>query len=242
MNDQCSACNAEIRTEDIVVCCELFCKPFQYFHARCVGLSYDDGCACLHDNIFWMCDSCRDLIQKGRVREMNEVKTNEFATKEEFNCLKSELDRISQLVSKIEHNTAVPCVSENPPDCLEPVSDISLLSSTKIKANNEQLSTSKEANLQLYVSNIANDVSEDEVIKMVCDSIGSKEVLGIRRLVASGTDISTLDYISYKVIIDPQFRCSAMQSDNWPGGIRCREFRNGHKMTWRPSYSQQTNE
>lgn len=67
MSNQCTACNVEITAEDIVVCCE--------------------GCACLHDNIFWMCDACKNVIEKGRLRDaMKEVKN--YATITELNLIK----------------------------------------------------------------------------------------------------------------------------------------------------------
>lgn len=69
MFTHCNACKIEICAEDVVVACEGKCEGSRYFHAKCVGLTYDEGCACLHSNIFWMCDGCRDIIEKGRFRD-----------------------------------------------------------------------------------------------------------------------------------------------------------------------------
>lgn len=238
MRNQCTACNVEITAEDIVVSCEGFCEQFRYFHAKCVGLSYDEGCACLHENIFWMCDTCKDVIAKGRCREaMKEV--NNFAMITELNSIKSELNRISQTVLKIEGNFTDPNESSKLQCSQELTGNTSPLSSTKLDAIVENHSPSTDDNLQLYVTNIANDVSDDEVKDMVCESIGAREVLGIKRLVAYGTNIATLDYVSYKVTVDAQFRSTATKSSSWPDGVRCREFRSYTRRAWRPSTAQQ---
>lgn len=233
MKDQCTACNVECSAEDTVVCCEGFCEEFCYFHAKCVGLSYDEGCACLHQNIFWMCDNCRDIIEKGRYREAIKEGEN-FAKKEELNSLKNELDNISRTVSQIENLLTEPRDTSKMSECIE-ATNSSPLSSTKLNAIDESRCPSTDENLQLYVSNIANDVPEDEGKLMVCESIGATYVLGIKRLVAYGTDITALDYVSYKITVDARFRSTAMNRSCWPDEVRCREFKCTSRTTWRPS-------
>lgn len=109
------------------------------------------------------------------------------------------------------------------------------LSSTKINAIDPAESVTNNDNLQLYVSNIAPDVTLREVEHMVCESIGVVSVLQVKRLISSWQDISTLNYVSYKVTIDAQFRDNALRISNWPSGVRCREFRDFHNSAWRPS-------
>lgn len=124
------------------------------------------------------------------------------------------MNRISQTVSKIQTNLTDPNESSNLPCCQELTGNTSPLSSTKLEPIDEIRCLSTDGNLQLYVSNIATDVSDGEVKDMVCKSIGAREVLGIKRLVAYGTDISTMDYVSYKVIVDVQFRSTATRSSS----------------------------
>lgn len=103
--DSCNACKAEIRPEDIVVSCDMLCESRHCFHAKCVGLTYDEGCACLHRNIFWMCDSCRNFIETGRFRtSVKDGENVEYATRNELNFLKSEVERICKIMSQTEKN------------------------------------------------------------------------------------------------------------------------------------------
>lgn len=101
----------EFRVEDIVVSCEAFCENRHSFHAKCVGLTYDEGCACLHSNIFWMCDSCKHSIENGRYRSSTtRNEESNYATKEDVQCLKLEVERISKVISDLPsistHTTA----------------------------------------------------------------------------------------------------------------------------------------
>lgn len=235
MANQCTACKVEFCAEDIVVCCEGFCENLPQFHAKCVGLTYDEGCACLHQNIFWMCDTCRVYIENGRFRNTkNEEKTNDFATKTDVTALKTEIERISQIVSEMSSNFTVPSETPPLPVNLDLTLHASPLSSTKFIAEDQTVSTPEETCLDLYVSNIAVDVPENEVAQMVCKSLGANEVLRVKRLVAAGKDISELDYVSYKITVDARFRNSATRRSIWPDGIRCREFKNSCRTAWRP--------
>lgn len=217
-----------------------------YFHARCVGLSYDEGCSCLHQNIFWMCDTCRDEIKRDRFwKAFNEKHDNNrdrnYATMSEIDCLRSEIERIREDVAKIESNSGVVlnqlATTSYGQQCgfNDGHSSCSPLSSTKLNAVDTMEQITNNAHLQLYVSNIAPDVSERELKEMICDSIGAADVLHVKCLVPSWQNVSLLRYVSYKVTVDAQFRKSAFKISNWPNGVRCREFLDISNAAWRPS-------
>ncbi|KXJ81875.1 hypothetical protein RP20_CCG017352 [Aedes albopictus] len=213
------------------------CGDLRQYHARCVGLSYDEGCACLHDNIFWMCDSCRDDVERGRFQKSLPKKNDsEYATRNEVECLKSEITRISSIVSQmVKCNNSVPNESTaESPIALTPANR-SPLSSTKLNASNVIMQSRNDVNLQLYVTNIAPDVTESEVKQMVCQSIGADDVLHIKCLAPSWRDVSTLNFISFKVTVDERYRDAAFRTANWPSGVRCRAFREMCNSVWRPS-------
>lgn len=164
----CDTCKAEIVPEDVVVSCDGICEDQRCFHARCVGLSYDEGCACLHRNIFWMCDSCSDSIERARFpmafREKKKKREHEFATKDEVNGLKFEVNRISEMMSRIMNNCAAVTSqpssstpkSNNDSHLCDRLADTrsSPLSSTKIEPNS-LVPAPDESIVQLYISNIA---------------------------------------------------------------------------------------
>lgn len=237
--DHCYTCKVEIRAEDIVVSCEGFCEDRRYFHAKCVGLSYDEGCACLHRNVFWMCDSCRNAIEyRCYEKKPQSAETSELATKKEVECLKAEVEKINEKMSQIASNCVRPVQTmfhnHSESSASSSSASSSPLSSTKINAKDQPPATLNKSCLSLYISNIANDVSGDEVAQMVCEAIGSKEVFSVKCLVSPWKNISTMDYVSFKVVIDAQYRNSALVNSNWPIGVRCREFRDHSSLAWRP--------
>lgn len=233
----CEACKAEIVAEDIVVSCEGLCEEQRYFHAKCVGLSYDEGCSCLHRNIFWMCDQCRDQIERARFRKsFLDKNCGEYATRDEVDSLKSEVKRVNAIVSQMLCNSAT---LPEQSTVQSPIAGISAscspLTSTKITAGDHTVPSESETNFQLYVTNIAPDVTESEVKDMVCKTIGTTNVVHVKCLVSPWRDRSTLNYISFKVTIDAQLRESALSVSKWPSGVRCREFRDCSSSVWRPS-------
>lgn len=238
MIQQCEVCNIEIVAEDIVVSCEGLCEEQRFFHAKCVGLSYDEGCACLHQNIFWVCNSCRDAIEYARFRKaFNDKQNSSYVTKSELDCLKTEVKRISETISQIEINSTSVSNPSTSSGHLHRSNDkhSSPLSSTKRNAVDFAERTLSNDILHLYVSNIAPDVTEHEIEKMVCESVGAPEVLRVKCLVPSWMNISDLNYVSYKVSVDAQFRETAFKIANWPSGVRCREFRDISSSAWRPA-------
>lgn len=238
MDDYCSACKLEFRTEDIVVSCDGQCEDRRSFHAKCMGLSYDEGCACLHPSIFWMCDSCRDYIAKGRFRKTaTDKNSNEYAAKSDFDILKTEVKLMSETLSKVEKKlTAEPRTSIRHHENLPCPDNQSIpLASSSVYVS-EMTANSCTDPINLYVTNIATDVTEDELKLMVCESIGAEEVLSVKRLVPPWKNVSMLDYVSYKVSVEAKFRNSALKRSNWPREVWCREFRDYSNIAWRPSH------
>lgn len=91
-----------------------------------------------------------------------------------------------------------------------------------------------ERKLTLHLSNIANDVTEQEVAEMVADVFDIDRVPAVQLLVPSWKDKSSLEYISFKVEIDASLKSKALTTSNWPFGVRCREFRDYSRNVWRP--------
>lgn len=217
--------------------CELFCEDRHRFHARCVGLTYDEGCACLHSNITWMCDSCKHTIDYGRFRRPQpELQANELAMKSDVSYLKTEVERISKIVSQLAPIASLSTTSDehvsHPNTTNTSASTFSPLSSTKIT---DQRNAVNDSEVQLFISNIANDVTENDIRTMVCETIGAERVLEVKCLISPGKDLSAYDYISFKVVVDEKHRYSALNTSVWPTGVRCREFRDRRKPVWRPS-------
>lgn len=57
-------------------------------------------------------------------------------------------------------------------------------------------------------------------------------------LIKQGTDVNSLNFISFKVGVDPKYRSAALDPSSWPKGILFREFEdNKAKSFWMPKPS-----
>lgn len=237
----CGKCKCECLENETTVVCEGFCVGMHRFHARCVGLSDDEGEVCLHRNILWVCESCRDLIENIRFRDtVNSVRSMCSPVEKEVENLKTEVSKMNATIRTLLEKAAIAsddhCGASKPSErsvSQQPlIDDTPPLTSTMIAS---PLPTcSDTATVKLHISNIAIDVTENEVVQMIAESIGVMEIVSIRCLKPAWRDAATMDFISFRVEIPVCHRKNALNSSKWPKGIRCREFRDISNTSWRP--------
>lgn len=226
------------------IVCEGFCTEMHHYHAKCVGLSELEHHACDHNNIRWMCDPCCELMSNSKFRNtVNGLKTAEHKAETGVADLRTEVSKLYEIVNHLE-SALQRTVTEAPSQetSIGNADDRKLLSSTVVQQDEKssevkprlRINSQDERKLALHLSNIANDVTEQEVAEMVTDVFGIKRVPAVQLLVPSWKDKSSLAFISFKVEIDPSLRTKALTSSIWPAGIRCREFRDYSKDVWRP--------
>lgn len=226
------------------IVCEGFCTEVHHYHAKCVGLSELEHHACDHNNIRWMCDPCCELMSNSKFRNtVNGLKTAEHKAETGVADLRTEVSKLYEIVNHLE-SALQRTVTEAPSQetSIGDADDRKLLSSTVVQQDEKssevkprlRINSQDERKLALHLSNIANDVTEQEVAEMVTDVFGIKRVPAVQLLVPSWKDKSSLAFISFKVEIDPSLRTKALTSSIWPAGIRCREFRDYSKDVWRP--------
>lgn len=244
MEQKCSTCKKDCCTGETTVVCEGFCEGIRRFHANCVGLTDEEADVCLYRNIMWMCDDCRNLMEDLRFRStVNAPKSLGSPVTAEVECIRNEIAKISTMINEMNetigsmiinpHTVSLNALS-SPPDEMPP------LSSTKNFPNASSASCVENYNgtnetFKFYLSNIANDVTEEEVKQMVKDSICVDEIYAITCLKPRWKDVSTMNFISFKVEIDGRHRTTALKSSIWPKGIRYREFNEHTATTWRPN-------
>lgn len=57
----------------------------------------------------------------------------------------------------------------------------------------------------------------------------------------AGTDVNTLNFVSFKVGVDPKYRNAALDPSTWPRGILFREFEDNRSSNyWMPDTDPQT--
>lgn len=243
MAGYCRNCKTECLDSDSVVVCEGFCVGIQRFHARCVGLTDDEGGVCLYRNIMWMCDDCCALMENMRFRDtVNAVRSISCPVREEIEKLKTEVKAINDTLDCIKGKTPIvpdegcsAITSGSPMNVPHPLSPghSSPLTSTRI-GSSPSICTNATS-LKLHLSNIANDVTEAEVVQMIANAIGVRDIISIKCLKPAWRDATTMDFISFKVEISDCHRLNALCSSRWPKEVKCREFKDFPNTTWRPT-------
>lgn len=210
------------------------------FHAKCVGLSEDQGRACSQRNIFWMFDECTELMGTIKFRAVvNKMRSHTKPLEIEIERLKSDAAEMREKMNTMQdHVTNKPVACVNEPTHEEefrfsPSTSYVPLSSTRVSVNRANEGQNNDS-LKLHISNVANDVTEEEVLQMINKAIGVEQVRYIKCLVPPWKDLSSLDYISFKVEIEHYYRETALKTSTWPKGVRCREFVKFGNRTWRP--------
>lgn len=252
MDRFCGVCKEKILDGETFVTCEGFCpRGCRRFHAECVGLKQDECSVLQHRNVLWLCDDCQDLMTKSKFRNtINHIRVASAASctteENEIQHLKSQMEKMNDTLDRLVHafssnSSAIPVAScsndeETPPRTGE---DFAPLSSTMLQPIDPS-STANDSSISLHVSNIANDISQTEVIDMVKDSIGASHISSIKLLVPAWKDSSTLDFISFKVDVNVKYRKAALDPSSWPEGVRCREFKKRSTTAWRPINRTQT--
>lgn len=145
---------------------------------------------------------------------------------EEMSVMKQQLaavrDSMDRIIAQRENSFELSaCVSSSP------------LSSTKLMrgsrrddAFNLSCNTTISNRFWLFFTKIKNTTTEREIYDMVSTSLGygSTSPVIVKKLVPFGMDTSTMQYISFKVGIDPALKDAALTPSTWPVGICYRQF------------------
>ena len=88
----------------------------------------------------------------------------------------------------------------------------------------------------LYLSGFHPMVTDDDVKSIVSQCLDAADVSNVTRLVAKGTDVSKMSFVSFKVGLDPALKPLALNAENWPAGLLFREFLDQSKNTARRTF------
>ncbi|XP_062558116.1 uncharacterized protein LOC134222993 [Armigeres subalbatus] len=164
MSTVCEKCERPIALNATVVQCGGFCENSNRFHADCVGLSYDKVEACMHTNILWICDCCRDLLKnikfRNAIKNANPVET----PRDEIEHLKKEVGKINDVLMKLTTGDKISFENVLPK---AENGAINTSFSSKIPQNTSIDSSQECANFSLFMTNIAPDVTDDEVSRLL---------------------------------------------------------------------------
>lgn len=210
------------------------------FHMTCANVSRALlGYFSAHrKNLFWMCDKCAELFENSHLRSITKVA-------DEKSPLMSLTEAISNLHTEIKQLSHKPVPSIQSPSVknwpyIGPIRAAKRLrgpdmaqKATECQSGSKPLDQNiisvpvcaKPANkFWLYLSRIRPDVTNEEMSAMVRANLDTTQDPEVVKLVAKGTDISNMTFISFKIGLDPSLRTIALDPASWPEGIMFREF------------------
>lgn len=241
MTTACDRCAKAIKRTDDVITCMGFCE--HVVHLKCASID-KNVVKSVSDipNYHWMCDECSKLMKVIRFRNamssvgnaICELTKNQEAANAE---LKSELakhtEQIAQLSNRI--NSVTPILPVTAPrrtmkrrridDNHEARPAKPLIVGTRSTDHTSAVATVPVPTVMfwIYLSRLHPSVKPDAVEKLTRDSLQCDTAKAIP-LIKQGTDVNSLNFISFKVGIDPIFREAALDPSSWPKGILFREF------------------
>lgn len=246
---ECNKCSVIVKTRDepFIVC---YGKCSKLFHADCVGLSRDhlfSLSVMKRKGAVWLCEECTNDFTEWK--DVPKCETSEPVAKlvdheicEEISELKTKINKIMVTLSSIT------CVSNSSVDAVHhstPISSRELTNGSNTHydsrcvadhAGNESERMETEQNFSLLLTNFDVCVREDDVRLMVSQCLGasSADCKTVKKLVPIGVDYNSLDYVSFRIILNEKWRTIAMRSSTWPKSIKFREFVKRQHATWKP--------
>lgn len=237
----CQKCSQIITEGAMYTVCEGKCS--KRFHASCVGVDEQQWNA-LSNNIIWLCDCCMaDFCKYRERREPLQIATR--SVDQEIMELKTKVATIFETLAAItasektssdgktqRHSTPVssPCLHGATNSMCEN-------SQADVYVSDEQHSQNDDnKTFDLFVTNIDPNVTEKDISFMVarCLGINSVDIIDVRKLVSREKVCSRLDYVSFKIALQEQYKELAMCKTTWPKRVKIREFVNRHNETWKP--------
>ncbi|XP_053691532.1 uncharacterized protein LOC128740050 [Sabethes cyaneus] len=260
MPSVCESCANNIEAGKNSMKCGGFCSAL--FCAKCCGLNDEIYAAVVNkSNLFWMCNTCKNLMDKARFR--NALVSVEKANSELIAALKDQIrnDILQDIKEEIRTNfkTLIDSVPKTP---LALAPSPFPLNSAKRKRDRDDIehSTTRPTKLLrgtgictsstlsepvsqadekfwLYLSGISPEAPDASVTNLVIEKLGTNDV-AVVKLIPRGKDPRTLNFVSYKIGLPLTLKDKAMDSGTWPIGIVYREFEDktvNRRVFWKPT-------
>lgn len=246
---QCNKCMHTIdRKRERYTVCEGKCA--KRYHAKCVGLSEATVCALFSKNILWMCDEClMDFCNSrdGNVdsQEADTCCTHQSTCEAEIEELKIKVNDIMEALGTMVFETTQQQLDRQKQQHSTPVSSpvhsSHLLHGTRdtsacatMSDDSSPMSDSGET-FSLFVTNIDRNATDLDVKNLACKCLNAvdRSQVRVRRLVSKQNE-NELDYVSFKIDFDKNWKALALKPSTWPKNVRFRAFEN-RCTVWKPN-------
>lgn len=254
----CDRCAKTVKRNENFIECMGFCN--NVVHMKCDNLNIEFITTIRErPNLFWMCDECTKLMKVTRFKSVvsslgcaiSTVIENQMTGISE---LKAEISKnnqqvaevivennnqVAQLANIVNASTPVPAPNRERPskrrrEDTETSNAITL--GTRNIASDIAVAVKPAANLfWMYLSRFHPSVKEDVVENLAREGLQTREPLKVVSLVKKGADLSSMNFISFKVGVPVELKDVALNPNTWPEGILFREFEGQSKNSvWLP--------
>lgn len=210
------------------------------FHCECVSVSEDQMCA-FTTNILWICDGCLKDFHKYRERVFTDSATDaspDTSVQDAILDLKSTVSGIVETLAKVIQKTGTIA-----PHSSTPVSSPKLFDGTAeifgnaSDNNGTQEASEERRDFSLYLTRIDRCVTETDISHLVSRSLAAplSSCSNVVKLVPKWKDVSNLDYVSFKIVLNAKWKSKALSVSTWPRRVKFREFFDRSDETWKPN-------
>lgn len=249
LSSACDRCAKTVKTNDDFIECMGFCE--QLIHARCANLNVPFIKNIRErSNLFWMCDECVKLMKFARFKSTVQSLAGTVSSLIEsqqacISELREEIAKngrqISQLAEKVNFSTPlrpIPGLSINRPSKRrrdEPVRP-TFIAGTRVVDDCASLTVQPPPELfWIYLSRFHPTVTADVIERLAREGLQTTEPMKIIPLVKKGVDLSSMNFISFKVGVHPSLKSAALDPQSWPKGVVFRQFDDtSSKNLWMP--------
>jgi len=255
MANACDRCAKTVKDNDDFVGCMGFCD--HVVHLRCTKMNKSFlKIVSESSNLCWLCDECSKLMKLARFRDtmssvgaaLTSISAKQDSIHEE---LKLEIAKngkqIAELAKKISVGTPTRSRSSvflarptpkrpREDESIESLITKPLIGGTRLTGEFSVATVPIPEDLfWVYLSRIHPSVEPAAIEKLCKTGLKCEEPVKVIPLVKKGSDLSTLNFISYKIGVDSKYRDAALNPETWPTGVLFREFVDSRpKNFWRP--------
>lgn len=249
-NQACEHCGMPVISESDHIACMGFCD--QVTHIKCAKLN-DQFVKYIQErsNVFWTCKQCAHLMNLARFKTVMSSIGSALST-----ITESHGEKITEIKRAISDNGKKMELLSRKVTASTPLSSRSaegqpaqkrrreenvkeskpLVGGTKTSIANDVLTVPPPKELfWLYLSRIHPSVKPEAVMKLAKDNLQCDDPIHVVSLIKKNADLSSLNFISFKIGLDVKYRDVALDPATWPHGILFREFEGGNtKNYWAP--------
>ncbi|XP_053698921.1 uncharacterized protein LOC128745881 [Sabethes cyaneus] len=244
MASTCRTCSSAVNGIDRVIC-RGNCRSM--FHRTCIpGLQRStlDAISTYGDNLFWLCDECASSFNKW-LQQPDPVAT--VAPVDDSSKLCDAVDKLNTAVADLSYRIEkhFPCGSSVPAlkifnsrrqpgelptpkrsrvdSAKDYASAVAVCGTRSIQRTIKTVADERQQ-FWLYLSRLDPSHTVDDIVAMTQECLDITDTPKTIMLVKKNVDLSSLNFVSFRVEVPKELKDTALMASTWPTGVLVREF------------------